>query len=158
MLGLNIGAREKKLILVLVSIVVLYLLYIFWQNGGFFNTDEINQSIADKKETLNWLPQKAQEIEALKRSERKYQDIPGSILGFLDTKAHEGKLKDFPVEISQGPNDTVRMEWNKVPFDVWAHWLGDIHWRYGLDIVQVSILRNEKVTGEVSVTLLLQKH
>jgi len=133
--------RERLLVSGGAVVLVLLLLYvIIWEPiaSGYSNLQE---DVAEQKQTLAWMQQAATQIKTLQRSST--GDVRGlggrSLLAVVDKSARSGGLGDSIKRIEPDGSKGVKVWLEGVAFDPMILWLGKLTRTYQIETSLITI-------------------
>jgi general secretion pathway protein M len=133
--------RERLLVSGGAVVLVLLLLYVvIWEPiaSGYHNLQE---DVAEQKQTLAWMQQAATQIKTLQRSST--GDVRGlggrSLLAVVDKSARSGGLGDSIKRIEPDGSKGVKVWLEGVAFDPMILWLGKLTRTYQIETSLITI-------------------
>jgi general secretion pathway protein M len=133
--------RERLLVSGGAVVLVLLLLYVvIWEpiSSGYRNLQE---DVAEQKQTLAWMQQAASQIKTLQRSSTgEVRGLGGrSLLAVVDQSARSGGLGDSIKRIEPDGSKGVKVWLEGVAFDPMILWLGKLTRTYQIETSLITI-------------------
>ena len=151
---LNLALREKKMVTLGAIVVALFLVYkILWSPLVDANNN-LRTRVLHNQETLSWMRQADQRIQALLKTSEKNVSATGSLLGIIQTDLHQSGLATEVSELHQADNDSVAFSFKKIEFDQLIIFLTTLWEKQGLLVSQITVAPGNgpgEVAAEVTI-------
>ena len=152
----NLQTRERYMVLVASTLVVLTILYYAIWSPITSSRDSKETRVDAKRDTVVWMLTKKQEVEHLKRINPNLfnpSNDSRSLLAIVDTGAKQMGIRPAIKRIEPKGDDSVQLWLEDIAFDYLIVLLGELERRNNISVADASFNRSEnigKVTGKVT--------
>jgi len=138
---LGLEPRERRLVTAGGVVLALLLVYLVVWEPLAARYRQLQDSVAQQRETLAWMQQAAAQVKALQRS------VPGggrglagrSLLSVVDQSARAGGLGAALKRLEPDASKGVKVWLEGVSFDQMILWLGNLSRQYQVEVASLSI-------------------
>ena len=149
--------RERLLVFAAAAVMLLLLFYLVLLRPFHNGYEALRSSVADQRETVQWMTQNAGLVKQLQRSNRNTPTGPGgrSLLSVTDSAARSAGLGPSLKKVEPEGSDAVRVWLDDAQFDAIIGWLEVMSTRYGAEVDTITLERTGS-PGRVNARLNLQ--
>lgn len=154
---LSLTQRERTLVQVTASIVVLFMLYLIILEPISSNYAKNKKNVAMATETLAWMHSAALEVKQLQGGGSLTERPQGKqfVLSMVDRSAKTSGLGGVMKRVQPEGETGVRVWFENAAFDELIKWLAIIESKHGLSVNEINIEQTES-TGLVNVRVFLE--
>ncbi len=138
--GLN--QREQRLVIIAAIAVTLTLLYLLVVEPVVKHMQDLEKSVTDKTELLQWMQESEVTISALRRNSsqtRQPTNTGGSLLAVVDQTAKRSRLGSAIKRVEPEGSDGVRLWLEQASFDNVLRWLAQIKRNQGVEVKRITL-------------------
>lgn len=154
---LSLTQRERTMVQVTASIVVIFMLYLIILEPISSNYAKNKKNVASARQTLEWMHSAAAEVKQL-RGGSLVPDRPQGkqfVLSMVDRSAKTSGLGGVMKRVQPEGESGVRVWFENAAFDELIKWLAIIESKHGLSVNEINIEQTES-TGLVNVRVFLE--
>jgi general secretion pathway protein M len=152
----GLAPRERIIVYAAAALLAVILVYTIVVQPLYSKYDSLVSSVAQQRETLQWMQQNALTVSQLKGAKPAAEGLAGrSLLSVTDAAARSAKLASALKRIEPEGSDAVRVWLDDAAFDDVVGWLEVMSNRYGADVDTITLERAQ-AAGRVNVRLTLR--
>lgn len=151
----NLDLRERRALIFGGGALLLFLFYFLGWQPFTTKLDQVAQQVREQRATYQWMQAKAEEVRRLRSAAPAIKTAGGqSLLATVDRTAREGGLGPALKRVEPESASNVRVWLDGATFDGLVKWLLQLQHDYGIQIVSISVDRQND-PGIVSARLTL---
>ena len=131
----NLNERERWMVILAGGTTIIYLIYLLVYSPLVTAVQNKTEQLIDKRETLQWL----QQVRSQAKTEKKKTLSNSKLLTLIDQQLKSNKSLNFPHNIQQTNTGDIQLTFDRVPFNLFMQWLGELNHHYNLRIQQLQI-------------------
>lgn len=149
------NARERLLLVVVLSLLVVAVWYLFFWQPMVEREAQLERSIANKTEDLAWLQGAAQQLQGRPASAAA-QGGNQSVLAITDLVVKNARLKPQMGDLTSVSSNTVRVSFDDAPYDNLLRFIYQLQNKYGVQVTQL-VVDKQNEAGQIDARLTLQR-
>lgn len=136
----NLNERERLLLGVGISIIMIYLFYLLIYSPLSNAVQTKALQLSEKQSTLAWMKDVHKQI---KKETASLCISNTKLLSLIDNQLREEALKKFPYQLQQTSSGEIQLSFERVPFNLFLSWLWKLHKDYSITLKQLDAGKTE---------------
>ena len=153
---LSLTQRERTMVQIAASVVIVFLFYLFVLDPISTNYTKNKKNVAAATKTLEWMHTAAREVKQLHGGRLLPEQPQGKqfILSMVDRSVRKAGLAGVMKRVQPEGDSGVRVWFEDAAFDELIKWLATVESKHGLLVNEINVEKTES-TGLVNVRVFL---